>query len=611
MSGETLSLRPRDRLKITDISTTIPFNMDVRLVSKDLDVNALQYDVITLSELLPRKDSFQLYTFPIQVKYLNHDIGRITWVVQPYAEDWLEKANRIIDDQMRLTILERGNRLLPGDGRIHDRLLSEYMAQGKWKNAVPMLCKNASKDYDIETLNDLMICYGALKDPDGMVQVLGKILKKRPDDLEARAQLAEILEDKGEWEEAAMQYETMLEHAPPDERLPLYKNLGYLYTKAGQSAKAVSAYLSAVNLDQKDPNLHYNLSALYEQLGQQKEADFYLDNAVTLNSDDLEGRLKLAERLVGKGDLEKARKCLSHILKKKPDSMLGLPLMANILAKQGDNEGLRQVYQKILKLDPKNEAVAYNLGVLEYEGGDLKAALPYFERYIKNHPEDVTVQEILFDIYRKENNTTAAYGQALILLDLKPNETEPYDLVFEYLKNRDEYDQLIPILEMGAKNNPDQILLNEYLAMAYLKSGKVNQGTREIEKLLRVKSQQAIPLLHELFEILTARKDYQAIIDIMKKGVTIDPKNIILREYLIFAYLKTGKETLAIIEMEKNLKEKPGDMTLWLQLARLSEKKNQIPRSIKAYRRVLDLSPEHPEASEAYLRLRLEGVGGN
>ena len=241
----------------------------------------------------------------------------------------------------------------------------------------------------------------------------------------------------------------------------------------------------------------------------------------------------------------------------------------------------------------------------------MKAALPYFEGYVKNHPEDITVQGILFDIYRKENSATAAYGQALILLDLKPNETDTYDFVFEYLKNRGEYDQLIPMLERGAKKNPDQILMNEYLAMAYLKAGKVEPGTREIETLLRKESRQVVPMLHELFEILAAQKNYQAIIDIMRKGVKVDPKNITLREYLIFAYLKTGKEALAISEMERILKEKPGDMALWLQLARLSEKKNQIPKSIKAYRRVLDLSPEHPEASEAYLRLRLEGVGGD
>ena len=610
LSGETLSLRPNDNLKIDDISTSIPFDVNIRLACKGLDVNALQYDTLTLTELLPRKDAFQRYKFRIDVKYLNQEIGYILWIIQPYAEDWLEKANRIIDDRMRLSILERGNGLLPDDGRIHDRLLDEYMAQKEWEKAVPMLQKKTAKKTDAETLNKLLTCYSALKDQNGIIQALNQVLKNRPDDLVARARLAEILEGREEWGKAAQQYEIMVEHAPPSELLPLYKTLGFLYTKSDQPEKAVSAYLSAANLDQKDPNLHYNLSALYERLGQQNEGDFYLDNAITLNSDDLEGRLKLAQRLTDKGNLEKARKSLAQVLRNKPDSSRGLILMANILEQQGDNGALRQVYGKILKLEPKNEAVAYNLGVLEYEGGDLKAALPYFENYVKNHPEDVTVQEILFDIYRKENNTTAAYEKALILLDLKPNEIDAYDFVFEYLKNRGEYDQLIPILEMGAKNNPDQIPIKEYLAMAYLKAGNADLGTVEIEKLLRKESRQAIPLLHELFEILAARKDYGTIIDIMKKGVTVDPKNIILREYLIFAYLKTGKDTLAINEMEKILKEKPGDMTLWLQLARLCEKKNQIKKSINAYRRVLDLSPEHSEASEAYLRLRLEGVGG-
>jgi len=611
LSGETLSLRPRDNLKITDISTTIPFNVNIRLVCKGLDVNALRYDTLTLIELLPQKDAFQRYKFRIEVKYLNQVIGTISWIIQPYAEDWLEKANRIIDEKMRLAILERGSGLLPEDGGIRDRLLDEYMAQKKWKKAVPMLQKKAVKKADVETLNDLLTCYGALKDQNGIILILNQLLKKQPDDLVTRGRLAEILEGREEWDKAAEQYEIMIEHAPPSERLPLYKNLGFLQTKAEQPEKAVSAYLSAANLDQKDPNLHYNLSALYEKLGRQKEADFYLDNAITLNSDDLEGRLKLARRSADKGDLEEARKSLSQLLGKKPDSKQGLALMANILEQQGDNGALRKVYEKILSLDPDNEAVGYNLGVLEYEGGNLKRALPYFEGYVKNHPEDTTVQEILFDIYRKENNAPAAHGQALILLELKPSEMDAYGFVFEYLKNRGEYDHLIPILEKGAKENPDQVRIKEYLAMAYLKAGKVDLGIGEIEKLLRDERSQAAPLLHELFEILVARKNYQAIIDIMKKGVMVDPENIFLREYLIFAYLKTGKEAQAISEMEKVLEQKPEDMELWLQLARLSEKKNQIPKSIKAYRRVLDLYPEHPEASEAYLRLRLEGVGGD
>jgi tetratricopeptide (TPR) repeat protein len=609
LSGETLSLRPGDKLKITDISTTIPFNVDIRLVCKGLDVNALQYDTLTLTELLPGKNAFQRYEFRIEVKYLNDEIGYMKWVIQPFAEDWLDKANRIIDDKKRLLILERGNGLLPEDDRIHDRLLEEYMAQKKWEKAVPMLKKKASKKTDVETLKDLLTCYTALKDQDGIIQVLNQLLKERADDLQTRGRLAEILEGMEEWGKAAAQYEIIIEHTAPAQRLLLYKNLGFFYTKAGQPEKAISAYLSAVSLDQKDPNLHYNLSALYETLGRQKEADFYLDNAVTLNSDDLDGRFKLTQRLVDKGNLVKARKSLSQILAKKPDSKQALALMANVLEQQKDNGALREVYEKILSLDPDNEAVTYNLGVLEYEEGNLKSALPYFERYAGNHPEDTTVQEILFDIYKKENDSEAAYRQSVILMELDSGEMDVYDFAFEHLKKKGEYDQLISILETGLKKNPDSIRLNEYLAMAYLKSGKVDSGIREIEKLLRDEREQAAPLLHELFEILVVQKNYSAIIDIMKKALKVDPGNIILREYLIFAYLKTGKETLAISEMEAILRQKPDDMELWLQLARLSEKKNQIPKAIKAYGRVLELSPDHPEASEAYLRLRLEGVG--
>ena len=141
----------------------------------------------------------------------------------------------------------------------------------------------------------------------GIIEVLNRLLKLRPDDLQTRGRLAEILAGRKEWVKAAKEYEIMIEDTPPQERLPLYKNLGFIYTKAEEFEKAVSAYLSAANLDQKDPNLQYNLSALYEKLGRQKEADFYLDNAVTLNSDDLEGRLKLAQRLTEEGDYQRAR----------------------------------------------------------------------------------------------------------------------------------------------------------------------------------------------------------------------------------------------------------------------------------------------------------------
>ncbi|MCJ7684434.1 MAG: tetratricopeptide repeat protein, partial [Desulfobacteraceae bacterium] len=96
-----------------------------------------------------------------------------------------------------------------------------------------------------------------------------------------------------------------------------------------------------------------------------------------------------------------------------------------------------------------------------------------------------------------------------------------------------------------------------------------------------------------------------------KRAVKVYPQEIIFREYLVLACLKTGKEDQAASQMEEILKARPRDLDLLLQLARLREKNNNIEGAAKAYKQIIDISPEHNEASEAYLRLRLKGVGGD
>jgi tetratricopeptide (TPR) repeat protein len=45
-----------------------------------------------------------------------------------------------------------------------------------------------------------------------------------------------------------------------------------------------------------------------------------------------------------------------------------------------------------------------------------------------------------------------------------------------------------------------------------------------------------------------------------------------------------------------------------LQLAELEEEKGNLEKALEAYKKVLDISPGHKEAEEAYLRLRLEAL---
>jgi tetratricopeptide (TPR) repeat protein len=539
LSGEILALHPRDRIKIVEISTNVPFNFFIRLAARDLDVNALRYEEMTLSELLPGKKILGHYNFRIWVKHRNQDLGYLVWKVQPYTEDWLGKAERTINPEKRLAVLENASRLLPGDSEIRRRLLDEYKSQKLWEKAVRMLEDTAGRELDEDVLLELLDVYSAMKSKDGIISVLERLVNIKPDDLETRMELAEALEKRGKLKSAVKEYEALLGRMEKEDKLPVYKRLGYLCAKAGPLEKAISYYLKALEIEKRDENIYYNLSYLYERINRKGKADFYLAKAIELKSGDTESRLKLARSMIEKGKFEEAEKYLEQILKKKANSLEALLLMAQILEKREEKEALRGIYKKILSLDPKNDIVKYNLGALEYGAGNLDASLGYFESYVKAHPKDASVHGILFDIYKKQKKEDMAFNQARALIELRPGDVGPYHYIFDYLNSRGHYNRIVHFMDMGLEANPDQTDL---------------------------------------------------------------------RAYLVLVYVKTGKDKLAIKQIEEILKVRPKDLKLLMHLARLREKNGDLGGAMEAYKRIIDISPGHEEAEEAYLRLRLRRV---
>jgi tetratricopeptide (TPR) repeat protein len=539
LSGEILALHPKDRIKIVEVSTNVPFNLFIRLVARGLDVNALRYEEVSISKLLPDEKILDHYKFRIWVKYRNQELGYVEWKVQPYAEDWLGKAERTINPERRLAILESASRLLPGDSEIRRRLLDEYKSQKLWEKAVRMLEDMAGKELDEDILMELLDVYTAMQSKDGIISVLERLVNLNPDDLETRFELAETLEKKGELKAAVKEYEALLGRMEEKDKLPVYKRLGYLYAKTGPLEKAISNYLNALEIDKRDVNIYYNLSYLYERINQKDKADFYLDKATELKSEDTESRLKLAHRMIEKGEFEKAEKYLKQILKKDPNSLEALLLMAQIMERREEKEALRGIYERILSQDPKNDIVRYNLGALEYGAGNLDASLRYFESYVKAHSEDASAHGILFDIYKKQKKDDMAFNQARTLIKLRPKNVEPYHYIFDYLNSRGDYNRIVHFMDMGLEANPDQTDL---------------------------------------------------------------------RAYLVLAYVKTGKEKLAIKQIEEILKVRPKDVKLLMHLAVLREKNGDLDGALEAYKRIIEISPGHKDAEEAYLRLRLRRV---
>ena len=539
LSSKTYFFSPYDKIRILKISTNIPFNLFIRLVTSLPDIDAFRYEEIALASLFSDQEIFNINQFRISIKYQNKEIGYFNWEVKPTIDDWLKKVNQIIDKKKRMAFLERGITLFPNEDEFKYWLLNEYKRSKQWSHAASIMEELLEEDPDFSQLFELLELYTTYNNRSGIISVYKRMLQQDPENLEIRQQLAETFAKGNKFKNAIKEYLNLMKQVDNKDCLPVYQQLGYLYSKSGSIRKAITFYLKAAKLNPQDANLYYNIAYLYERLSNKKKAQIHLAKALELKPDDIENRINLAHDLIDQGKLKKAEKYLKEIIKKRPTDLIPLQLLAKIKEKQGKKIELKGIYKRLFALDAKNKTVIYNLGALEYESGNLKASLLYFTKYVKLSPNDVSAHGILFDIYTSQNKFQSAFKEAKLIIKLSPNNIKIYHFIFNYLKKKNDYEKIFRIFIIGVKENPS---------------------------------------------------------------------SIDLKEYLVLACLKTGREDLAIIQMNNIQKLKPRDTKLLLRLAKLYEKNDNLEAALQAYKNILKLVSDHEEAEESYLRLRLRGV---
>jgi tetratricopeptide (TPR) repeat protein len=522
-SGQTLHAHPNDRLKIVKIDTSIPFNREIRLFSHGFDVNAL-YEEVVFSKLLPNQDIFHRYTFTIEIKHSNENIGEVSLVVEPLTEDWLERANRIIDPEKRLAFLELAVKEKGDSTRLKLRLADEYLTLKKWKEGALIIEDMLRKKEDLDLMKKVIDVYEQLRLYDKLIVTLKKILAKTPDDLGTRLRLAGLLEKKGRLNEAIQEYIVILPQLTNSEKIVCMKNIGYLSFQIGRKDEALKWYLDAAKYDKEDPNLYYNIGSLYEELKKPELAEKYLRIALDLKKTDVEGRLRLAQSLLKRGKLKEAKKYVKEILEQDPNHLEALTLFANIAEKESDKKTLKATYEKILSHDTKNTTILFNLGVLEAEEGNAEKSISHFNRLLKIKPKDLEARAALFDICQRFNRDDLAFQQALILIESIPQKITYYKYIFNYLMTRKDYEKAAHYTRKGVEANPKNFELRQYLILAYLELEKNELAEKEMENALQLKPKNTTLLL-QLAKLKEDRGDLESAFELYKKILSISPDN--------------------------------------------------------------------------------------
>lgn len=580
LDGETLPLDLEDRIRILEISTNIAFNDEVRIFCTGLDANALRFEEMAIRDLLPQGEAFDHHSFRIEVKQGGTLLGHVTLSVEPGVEDWLARAERIIDPKKRLELLRRALALHPEETRIRDRILEENIALERWDRAASLLEEKAAHaPRDEEVLQRLLSVYESGGDQEGVLNTLERLRDLLPEDPVLGYRLARGLEEAGRTSQAIEEYERVLGLLEEErDRAVVLKTLGYLYARQDETQKAIERYSEALEIDPDDVNLYYNLASLHDRAGNPQQADQYLKRVVAMESEDVDSRLRLAQNAMDRGNLEEAETYLKEVISRKPGSLEAMLMLANVLDRLGKKERLKELYRTMLPLAPKNDTLVHNLAVLEYESEEYASSAKHLETYLRANPEDVEAREVLFDAYVKLEQWEKAYQTALTLLDLAPGNMSYYHFIFDVLSRQKRYDELVPLLKKGLRANPDNPVLTDYLVLVYLETDRESHAMDLMSRALESRPKD-VDLMLRLAELADRQGETERAVRVYRRILEVQPKHD---------------------EAEKAL------IRLLLQRARRQEAAGEAKAAMDTYKEVLDIAPGVEEAEEAYLRLRLE-----
>jgi tetratricopeptide (TPR) repeat protein len=252
---------------------------------------------------------------------------------------------------------------------------------------------------------------------DRAVGPLDRNLKKRPDDLRARAALGLsyfMLENYAKTLETLRPVQTEVEGDP---------GLAYAYAVSSvKTGEYVEGIRRLKSLEQSNPNSADVHMLLGEAYADQAEYDTALEEyhkSLAIDPNQAQTHFLAGLAQLRKGSLEEAVQEFRAALKLNPNSSSIKYHVAFALIQLQQKEEALTLLRQVIQQDPKYADAFYELGKLQLEKGDARAAVSSLETGIKLSPESDYIHYQLAMAYRRDSRSEDAEREIKLYQVLK------------------------------------------------------------------------------------------------------------------------------------------------------------------------------------------------
>lgn len=151
----------------------------------------------------------------------------------------------------------------------------------------------------------------------------------------------------------------------------------------GQAEEALRRLQLAVEMVPNSSELHYVLGNVHLELGDYAQANQALQKARALAPEDAAVLYSLGSSYLRQGSYFAAVEALERAVALQPDNPNARFQLGNAYLLLDNGDRARQEYEETLQLDPAYWPAMNNIGLVDYEQGDLDAAIDRWERTLE------------------------------------------------------------------------------------------------------------------------------------------------------------------------------------------------------------------------------------
>ncbi|MBD3242623.1 MAG: tetratricopeptide repeat protein [Chitinivibrionales bacterium] len=274
--------------------------------------------------------------------------------------------------------------IFPKDHRNFLRLGLIYAEdKGTYAKAASMLSRAAALVDTIpvvwETLGEV---YGKLKKTTSELQAYQKLLKLKPQHLEANKRVGTILIKQKKYTQGISALEMTHTMAPKDVEVIMLLADGYLATK--RPAQAIDLLEKAKAIKKDDVALREQLYELHKKTNKPKKAEDEIKGLIALTKEN-KYRVTYADDLIEQNRYEDAARILKQVVDADPENVTSLMLLGQVQAAQKKYDAAIETYKTVGYIKgPYAPAYTQRADVYRMMG-NLAEAKDYFNKAIKDN----------------------------------------------------------------------------------------------------------------------------------------------------------------------------------------------------------------------------------